>query len=99
MISQLRTMGFYKFDLQQIPDDFLSNPSVLESINDLVARHEQDTLNIESIDFIYRQWCDLLKCEMYEHTPHKRINFSNSLRKHRRGKPCRNGKLSEMWNE
>ena len=81
--------GHVKFDLNSIPSNFLSDQAVLEEINVLINKLEtleNDSLNIDNV---YKEWCNIVKVNMYDNIPYKRVNVNvtSSFRKHKPGKP------------
>ena len=60
-----------KFNLNQIPENFLLTPDVLQKVQDSAAFLEEGTQTQSDIDNIYSDWCKLIQDHMYKSIPHK----------------------------
>ena len=62
-----------KFNVTNIPLDFLSNTDILSSVNTTIADLEDSCRTQSDIDVTYNGWCDLVKDEMYAKLPCKPV--------------------------
>ena len=87
-----------KFNVTNVPHDFLSDVSVLSSVNTAIADLEGSLRTQDDIDVAFNGWCDLVKGEMYARLPCKPVMAGVNNKKRRHGKPWWSKDLSEMWN-
>ena len=89
--------SFTKFDLSQIPHDFLCDQSSRSYLNDL-SDHLLINVDHTSIDVIYDKFYEFLHSKMLEVIPHKTIiTNSNNFKCPRRHKPWWSDDLSSKW--
>jgi len=89
---------FDKFDFCNIPASFMCDTDTINTVNDVIVRLEDQSNSQSSLDSIYDEWCSILKTNMYDKVPYKKIVFT--------GKPSRlsrkawwNETLSALWSE
>ena len=92
---------FDKFDLSNIPNGFMCDPSTLRQLNRLIDNLEQGLQTQNDIDSMYSEWCGLIKVSMYKDIPYEAITLSHGptycKRKRRPGKTWWSKKLSDLW--
>jgi hypothetical protein len=92
--------GYDKFDLKNVPNDFMNTHSVSDKINILIDNLEQNVVNKNNIDSVYKQWCDIVKDSMYANISYRTLRNNNSnFRKCRIKKPWWNNHLTELWSK
>jgi len=89
-----------KFDLKNVPDDFLQNNHVVTLLHDTVLKLEQSYRIQTDIDSAYMDICTIIKDEMYEKISHKKVYVQSSYNNKKRKicKPWWSERLSELWN-
>lgn len=97
-ISIDASSSFDKFELRNIPNDFLNSHDTTEQINTVIEKLESGINTQTDIDNIYLDWCNIVKDNMYSKLSYKTVNISSSHRKRRAGKPWWSDKLSDLWN-
>lgn len=90
-----------KYDPGNIPDNFLSDMSTVESLNLVVSALEGSLRNQMDIDSAYSDLCNIIKSEMQSKLGSKRIIIASGTSNKRRriGKPWWSESLSLQWNK
>jgi len=65
-----------KFDLKNVPDDFLQKNHVVTLLHDIVLKLEQSYRIQTDIDSAYMDICTIIKDEMYEKISHKKCMYN-----------------------
>jgi len=99
--DQSHVNSFDKFELKNVPQDFMNNESVLIEINKLIDTLETNAIDTHNIDDVYTSWCNIVKDNMYDNIPYRTIrtrssNISN-FKKFRGNKPWWNDNLAILW--
>ena len=89
--------SYDKFDLKDVKSDFMNSPSVIDEINRLISRLEQNEVNVTNIDGVYTQWCEMVRHCMYDEIPYKTLRQESNSHKHKVNKPWWNTDLSTSW--
>ena len=87
-----------KFNVTNVPHDFLSDIYILSSVNTAIADLEGSLRTQDDIDVAFNGWCNLVKGEMYAKLPCKPVMSGLQNKKRRPGKPWWSETLSELWN-
>jgi hypothetical protein len=89
---------FDKFNLDTVPDSFLSEYDTITEINALMAKLEHSMRMQSDIDLAYNEWCNIVSSEMYDKIAYKRIDPGISSRlRNKKPKQWWNPKLSTLW--
>ena len=87
-----------RFDLANIPENFLIDDLTLSCVNDTITKLESSMRTQSDIDTIYNDWCNILKNHMLKSIPHKTVKrCSTNDKPHRPAKPWWSEKLSDLW--
>ena len=91
---------FKKFDLSQIPQDFLSDPECLGQVNVLIDKLEHSLQLQDDVDRFYDEWISVVEDNMYDKVPYKSIPFAHiSNKKRKPAKQWWNDILSVLWTD
>ena len=98
--SEFNMPCFDKFDVKEIPENFLSSDSVVNALHDTVYKLEQSLQCQYDVDTAYNELCITLKHEMYDKLSYKSVSVQSgsSNKKRKFGKPWWNDNLSNLWN-
>lgn len=95
------SVSYDKFNLGQVPENFMCDTDTLHKINAIINDIEQGRRTQHDIDSLYDSWCHVIKDSMYASIPYKTIRTSNSTngskRKRKFGKPWWSDRLTELW--
>ena len=87
-----------RFDLANIPENFLIDDLTLSCVNDTITKLESSMRTQSDIDTVYNDWCNILKNHMLKSIPHKTVKrCSTNNKPHRPAKPWWSEKLSDLW--
>ena len=87
-----------KFNVTNVPPDFLCDIDILSSVNTAIADLEGSLRSQEDIDVAFNGWCNLVKGEMYAKLPSNPVMSGLQNKKRRPGKPWWDETLSDLWN-
>ena len=88
-----------RFNIKRVPSDFLSSPSSIQSINEIISKIENEAQIRESIDDVYKSICDIYYTEMSNYFK-QRDSTPLSKKKHRnRTKAWWDEELSDLWKD
>lgn len=96
-----KTEPLLKFDARKITSDFMSNVNLCRQLHTAVFELESSLISQHDLDNTYNTLCSLIKEEMIDKLPMKRLTFfdGNDNKKRRIRKPWWNDNLTELWNE
>ena len=93
-IKEDSSTSYTRYDLTQVPSDFMSAPEIKSLVASLVTQ-----LNSHNLDHVYSQLCDKIVFEMEKNVPHKEIRINLTVKnKKSRKKPWWNNDLTMVWN-
>ena len=81
-----------KYDVNVIPDDFMNNANIQEQLHCTINKLENIQQNIDVIDGIYGEFCDLVIQEMDVKLPSRVVKVYSGIRKCTRKKRKKNQK-------
>ena len=87
-----------KFNVTNVPHDFLSDINILSSVNTTIVDLEGSYRTQADIDVAYTGYCNLVKDEMDYRLPCKPVMSGLRNKKRRPGKPWWSETLSDLWN-
>ena len=76
-----------KFNVSNVPHDFLCDIDILSSVNSAITDLEGSLRTQKDIDVAFNGWCDLVKAEMYAKLPCEPVMSGVNNKKRRHGKP------------
>ncbi len=93
--------SYVKYNVADLPNDFMQNNEMLQLINDRIERMENIQNAQTSIDELYQDFCDEVKQEMNRKLSKKVIVINNGSSNRRRKvmKPWWSDHLSVLWNK
>ena len=93
-------VSYVKYDLTNIPPDFLQGGLVQRQIDEYISIIENRVLNQERLNEMFDGFCNCVKSEMNEKLSHRTVRVVNGLSNKRRRvkKPYWTDDLSMLWN-
>ena len=88
-----------KYNVNTIPEHFLTQPTVKTAIRTVIQRLEYATIRQADIDGIYSDFVNILHTEMDKSLKYRDIRTSRTVANKHRRRPYWNDNLSMLWNE
>ena len=92
------SISFMKYDLENIPDDFLQDPQTKLLIEEQSARLDGAACSQDLVQDVYKTFIDTLKSEMCQKLRSYVFNPGNDKPSKRVCKPWWSSELSTQWN-
>ena len=88
-----------KYNVNTIPEHFLTQPTVKTAIRTVIQRLEYATIRQADIDGIYSDFVNILHTEMDKSLKYRDTRTSRTVANKHRRRPYWNDNLSMLWNE
>lgn len=87
--------------VNDLPGDFMCSDSVTRQIQSVISKLELETVTTEQMNNVYDMFCDVVKTEMSDKLPCKRITVydGSNNKKKRIKKPWWTEELTVLWND
>ncbi|CAH1777030.1 unnamed protein product, partial [Owenia fusiformis] len=95
--KQGNKMKYRKFNLKQIPDNFLKNDNTQNSLNEAILRIENESANQATIDDTYDKVCEIYYDEMLNMLPSHDISKNTKRKSRFKPKPWWDSNLNELF--
>ena len=88
---------FKRFKMETLPENFLNSPETNAALLQMIADVERVRVDQESIDLIYKRFCNIYHSELQTYFKSTDIYPSAKKRYFRNSKPYWNDQLRNMW--
>ena len=93
--------SYVKYDLKDIPGDFLASPSVRVEIENWITKLEESQKTQDQVTKLYNDFCEIISCEMNDKLEHKTVIIKDGMNGNKRRqtrKPWWSEELTNLWN-